>query len=267
MYLYETGCVDEMPVEPATRSRDWMNESHEGFANRCLPMAIANQAGWFIANPITFDVLWNGGNRMEDLLIVFDGPTADDRVRSHFGYGILTFTIPYLFRTPPDINLWVKGPSNAIKDGIQALEGVVETDWSPSTFTMNWKMTRPGQVVRFTKGEPICMVVPTPRGLAETLEPRQQPLAAVPEIEQAYRQWLASRQAHNKGLLTPGSAAWRRRWERHYFRGISTDGTLAPMHQNKLQLRAVIRDTNAPSPITAGNGASAASATHCENVS
>ena len=42
---------------------------------------------------------------------------------SHFGYGILTWTLPYLFRTPPDWNLLARGPSNLPKDGIQALEG------------------------------------------------------------------------------------------------------------------------------------------------
>jgi hypothetical protein len=242
MYLYETGRADDMPVEPASRSRDWMDNSNEGFAHRCLPLAIANQAGWVVANPITFDVLWNGGRRLEDLLIIFDGPSADDRVRSHFGHGILTFTIPYLFRTPENVNLWVKGPTNVIKDGIQALEGIVETDWSPASFTMNWKVTRAGQVVRFTKGEPICMVVPTPRGLAEALEPRQQPIAAAPEEEDAHRQWQASRLAHNEGLLTRGSLAWQRKWERHYFRGVCVDGTPAPAHQTRLRLHDVIQD-------------------------
>ena len=101
---------------------------------------------------------------------------------SHFGSGVITFTVPFLFRTPPGINLWVKGPANWIKDGVQALEGVVETDWLASTFTMNWKMTRVCEWVRFEKGEPFCMLVPVPRGLIETLVPRAEPIVANPEL-------------------------------------------------------------------------------------
>src|SRR5205807_231232 len=102
---------------------------------------------------------------------------GDDRIKSHFGAGVVTFTIPYLFRTPKGVNLWVKGPTNYFKDGAAPLEGVVETDWAVSSFTMNWKLTRPGLPVRFARGEPICMIVPVPRGLAEELDPHQAPIA------------------------------------------------------------------------------------------
>jgi hypothetical protein len=35
---------------------------------------------------------------------------------SHFGSGILTWNVPYLFRTPPGYNLLVRGPANWPKD-------------------------------------------------------------------------------------------------------------------------------------------------------
>ena len=38
----------------------------------------------------------------------------------------------------------VQGPINRPKDGIAALPGIIETDWSPYSFTMNWMFTRPG---------------------------------------------------------------------------------------------------------------------------
>ena len=61
---------------------------------------------------------------------------------SAFGEGVLTFHINGLFRTPPGWNLWVGGSPNSPKDGIYPLTGVIETDWSPYTFTMNWRFTR-----------------------------------------------------------------------------------------------------------------------------
>ena len=39
-------------------------------------------------------------------------------------------------------NLMVRGPTNSSKDGIVALDGIIETDWAHSTFTMNWRFTR-----------------------------------------------------------------------------------------------------------------------------
>jgi len=38
------------------------------------------------------------------------------------------------------------GPPNWPKDGVYPLSGLVETDWLPFPFTMNWQMTRAGSV-------------------------------------------------------------------------------------------------------------------------
>ena len=42
--------------------------------------------------------------------------------------------------------MWAMGPPNHVKDGIQPLVGLVETDWLPFPFTMNWHLhpARPG---------------------------------------------------------------------------------------------------------------------------
>src|SRR5262249_44660759 len=151
---------------------------------RCLPLVIANQSGWILRNPVGFSARWQGGAAKEDIELRLDTP--DNRILSHFGSGVITFAVPFLFRTPPGINLWVKGPANWVKDGIQPLEGVVETDWLTSTFTMNWKMTRVREWVRFDKDEPFCMLVPVPRGLIEMLVPRVEPLRDTPEIQEPF---------------------------------------------------------------------------------
>src|SRR5207247_976242 len=177
---YELYSDQRYVLEPAPIAREWMDKAHLRFPYRCLPLAIANQCGWILRCPTGFRAYWYGGAAKEDVEIRFDGP-PDNRILSHFGAGTITFTVPFLFRTPPDINLWVKGPSNWIKDGIQPLEGIVETDWLVSTFTMNWKMTRTNEWVRFEAGEPFCMLVPVPRGLVEGLVPRRMPLAAEPK--------------------------------------------------------------------------------------
>lgn len=138
-----------MSLVPATRERAWMEATDQRFANRCLPMLIANQAGWFLIGRHTVRVRWTGGRSPSSLTIEVlsgDGPCP---AISHFGHGIVTWHVPYLFRTPPGYNLLVRGPANWPRDGIAALEGVVEADWSDATFTMNWQMTRPRHAVTF----------------------------------------------------------------------------------------------------------------------
>ncbi len=231
-----------MPIEPAPSDRPWMDDSAQRFAYRCLPLVIANQAGWIIRCPLNFSVRWNGGPQVMDLKVRIPRGSQETRVRSHFGEGVLTFTLPYLFRTPRGINLWVKGAANWIKDGIQPLEGIVESDWNDATFTMNWKLTRRNHTVRFEQGEPICMIVPVPRGLAESLEAVRQPISANRKLARAYEQWCASRHAFNEKLASNDTLAVQRGWQKDYLLGRNADGKPFTGHQTRLQLRPFRRE-------------------------
>jgi hypothetical protein len=272
LYAYELLQAADMPVSTAPVDRAWMDASHQRAPYRCLPLVIANQAGWWLPCPVTFTAYWDGGLGKENLQLNFAPPPpttnlfdlfapitvsadmpnpgvqGDARVSSHFGSGIVTFSIPYLFRTPRGINLWVKGPTNSIKDGVQPLEGVVETDWLPATFTMNWKLTRPYNTVRFERGEPICMIVPVPRGLAEQLQPLYVPLDANPELAREYREWERSRDTFNKELSLLKPETVQRGWQRDYMKGRTVSGQQAEEHQTRLQLREFTRGEEDASP-------------------
>jgi hypothetical protein len=225
-----------MELEPAAIDRDWMNAAPQRFPYRCLPMVIANQAGWVLTNPTDFRCYWYEGERPADLEVRFDGH-PDNRVTSHFGSGVLTFTLPYLFRTPPGMNLWVKGPTNWPKDGIQALEGIVETDWSPATFTMNWRVTRPYHWIEFKRGEPICMVLPYPRGLLEDIQPERIRIEDNPELHQQYLDWEKSRTQFLVNLSTGERETVKRGWQKDYFQGKGRQGEQFREHQTRLQLK------------------------------
>ena len=222
-------------LEAAALERDWMSAADQRFPYRCLPLNIANQLGWVLTCPASFRVYWYGGPHPSELELAFDG-APDPCIVSHFGSGVLTFSLPYLFRTPPGLNLWVKGPSNWIKDGVQALEGVVETDWATSTFTMNWKLTRPNEWIAFAEGDPICMLVPVPRGLLEGLVPRIVPLSAEPELLSQYKAWEASRSGFLEGLKVLDPDTVKRGWQKDYFQGKTEGGQFEP-HQTRVDLK------------------------------
>jgi len=228
-------------IEPAPTDRAWMDATDLRFAYRCLPLVIANQAGWIVRSPVRVSARWNGGPRPSDVRLWFPAGRKDPRIVSHFGEGVLTFSVPYLIRTPPGINLWVKGPSNWLKDGIQPLEGIVETDWTESTFTMNWRFTRPHVTVRFEEREPFCMLVPIPRGLVESFVPQQRPLEQNAELFARYERWKQARGQFNTDLKDFDSAAAQQGWQRDYMLGRDHDGRTFAEHQTRLHVRPFTR--------------------------
>jgi len=232
---YETsGRLEPKLLVKMPPQRAWIDELPDQFGYRCLPMVIAHQNGWAIMNPAPVTCVWNGGTRTEDLVVEVDAPVK--LAMSHFGSGILTFNVPYLFRTPEGYNLWAKGPANCPKDGISALEGVIETDWNAAPFTMNWQMTRPNCKVTFMVGEPFCMIVPYPRHLVERFEAVIRPISADPENERAYKKWSSERSQFLHDLKEPGSEAAERKWQKEYFQGKGFEGTKFEQHQTHLDM-------------------------------
>ena len=145
---------------------------------------MANEHGWEVRCPGSFEAQWNGGDNPDDVQITSNDNMAS-LLEAHFGYGILTFRINAIFRTPPGYNLWVMGPPNSFKDGIQALSAMIETDWMPYTFTMNWKFTRAQVPVRFEQGEPFCFLFPVKRGALETFRPEIKSIDRDPVLKNA----------------------------------------------------------------------------------
>lgn len=237
---YCTNRALEMPIVPAPRERAWMEATPQRYANRCLPLLIANQAGWLVLSGHKLAATWDGGAGLESLRVEHLEGKPPYAAASHFGSGILTFSLPYLFRTTPGFNLLVRGPTNMPKDGICALDGIVETDWLEATFTMNWKLTRPHHTVVFEVGEPVAMIVPEPRGELECFRPEIRDIADDPEIQAAFQRWSDSRNKFNAELKQPGSEAQRQRWQKHYFQGSSVSTAKPLEHQSKLALHPFV---------------------------
>jgi len=143
-----------------------------------------------------------------------------------------------VFRTPPGWNLWIGGPPNRIKDGLQALNGVMETDWTPFTFTMNWKFTRPNHWVHFDQFEPMCMVFPVQRDAVERFQPRLEPLPDNPKLLSAYTDWSDARAAFHVKMKREKPEKPSDTWQKHYYRGTDLAGKVyIDDHRTKLRLK------------------------------
>ncbi len=237
----------ELPeLVPARSNRAWMDATGQRFAYRCIPLSLANGSGWELLNPTPFSATWNGKDdtnaiRLEGL----EGAPLPRLAASHFGHGILTFHTNYLFRTPPGWGLMVRGSPNNPKDGIQALEGLVETDWLPFPFTMNWRFTRRGTVY-FEAGEPFAFITPAPHTLLNEITPEITPLESNPALAQEYRAWRDSRAQFNQALAAQQPEAVKQGWQRYYVKGATATGESAPPHH--LSARKLNTPTPTPTP-------------------
>ena len=116
----------------------WITRPSDSF-NRRQPMGLRNSGRLDVAQSQTITVVWDGSVKLVD---GSDDSPVSETVRSHFGSGIVTWTLPYLFVTPPGFSiLLIRGRRNLPIDGASALEGLIEADWAPVTATMNWQLS------------------------------------------------------------------------------------------------------------------------------
>ena len=167
-----------------------MNENPNAY--HCLPLVIANQWGWQVLCPTDVQVTWDGSLGPSGLTVAVD-PGFALTIKSQFGSGIVTFSPPWLFRTAPGWDLYVKGPSNRWKANCVALEGVVETWWLNYTFTLNWKLIEPG-TVHFARGESLAQLVPVPHVTFENALAMEAPIGHVePRAAEELLRWRQER--------------------------------------------------------------------------
>ena len=227
---------------PGRPSRDWMDAYASRHPYRCLPLTMATTTGWELLCPMGFTAEWNGGPSQSDITLTPDRPHPDFTgfVQSHFSRGVVTMHPNYLFRTPPGWAMVASGPPNHVKDGIQALTGLIETDWLPFPFTMNWIFTRPGRV-KFAKGEPFCFLTIVEHKKMEQFQPVMKTLDANPSMKGQFDAWNRERTSFNKRLASGDPDAAKEAWQRFYFKGEYADETTPPPadHVNKRRMKTL----------------------------
>lgn len=223
---------------PGRASRDWMDRFTERHPYRCLPLTMANSTGWEIQCQVGLTAEWDGSKDLHAIKLTADEewPPVKNVADSHFGGGILTFHTGFLFRTPPGWGVWVQGPPNQPKDGIYPLTGLVETDWLPFPFTMNWQFTRPGKV-RFEKGEAFAFITLIQHNALEDVQPSLRMLDDNKVLKQEFDEWSKSRGDFINRLSKGETSALREKWQRHYMRGNKVAGEKAETHVTKRRLK------------------------------
>lgn len=223
----------------APRRRDWMDATPSHHAYRCLPLTIANQTGWWIDNPVGFTAVWSGDRQPGSIDFWFDAAAEvwSGWITNQFGEGIITWNTPFLFRTrPAGSRLLILGPINYFKPNLHPLTALIESDWIGMSFTMNWKVERPHEPIRYNMGEPLFQAVPLAGNVCADLEGaavRYRRLADDAEAAHSYREWQQARdQFHRRKALGEVRAD---DWQKDYFHGPDGVGRAADAeHRTKL---------------------------------
>lgn len=227
-------------ILPARASRQWMDDFPDRHAYRCLPLSIANSHGWNILCPVALEIEWNGGARAEDLTVralqqLPDGRPVSDFCRSHFTHGIVTFHTDYIFRTDDEWDLLATGPFNSPKQDIYPLTGIIESDWLPYPFTMNWQATRPGRII-FERDEPFCFIFPIKKRALLECRPEIRDIEEDPELVRQHNAFATSRNEFMQRFHARDLETLKNPWLKFYFRGRHPDGAAVDNHLNKLRV-------------------------------
>ena len=231
-------------IRPAKPNREWMDRTPAKYAYRCIPLSAANTMGWEILNPVRCEFRWNGLTPHQQVFVYSErelryGP------KSHFGSGVVTWELPFLFRTPPEYGLVVCGPANHDKNGIVPLDGFIRSDWLPFPFTMNWRITSSDRAISFEEGEPIARVFPYPLGMLDEAQLELRDLSEDPEFRQQFQAWSNQRQTSYKQRAQQQKQSGAEEapdpdmiWNRRYQRGTGSDGA-GQKHQTVFQVKPV----------------------------
>jgi len=233
--------MQEGRIVPSAHDRQWMDAFPNPHPYRCLPLAIANSHGWDILCPLSVEVTWNGGPQKEDLTVRALDPQVSNSqleavVRSNFSRGIVTFHTGFLFRTEPRWSMLVLGPINRPKMNLYPLTGIIETEWLPYPFTMNWQLLTAGTYI-FAKDEPICTVMPLPHNYLSEVEPEIYNLKDDEVLEYEHEMFRRERATLMERKRAGDPEAIKQAWQRHYFLGRFPTGETIEDHVKKLRLR------------------------------
>jgi hypothetical protein len=226
-------------IEQAPVDREWMDETSQGYAYRCLPMTYANRHGWCVRLTEDVKVIWKNGHSSSKVDILSGETQNGIRMANNgTGNGIVTFHLNAVPRTSPEWNLWIMGAPNLVVPGASPLSGVVESDWMFSSPTSNWKITVQDIPVVFKKGDPVIFFVPVHKSELEQFALEHYSVDDDPEIKKhlfEFNSWRAN--LANEGKSAFGKA---------YIKGERTDGSTPEWeHNHKTRLHLHSPNPNA----------------------
>lgn len=132
--------------------REWMDNTYNKHAYKCLPLSAANVNGWELI--LQQDVIVQLDHE-EAVPRVLEGQFLNDRpIVIPSIVGIISFTTGWAINTEEGYDTWISGSPNYFVDGAVPLTATIPSFWWPDEINMNWKITKIGEPVIFKQGTP-----------------------------------------------------------------------------------------------------------------
>jgi len=155
-------------IETSRVQRKWMDETVDGHAYKCFPVALANQIGWTISYTIDVEFIWDGiSDSSPNHVTILKGKEVSDTNR---GNGTISFWSGIEFKTDEDISMLSIAPPNNFIDGVVPFTNLISTSFLKESYPIAWKITRPNVNILIPAGTPICTLIPISLGKLSEIE-------------------------------------------------------------------------------------------------
>jgi len=151
-----------LEIRQASVRREWMDNTYNKHAYRCLPVTEANVCGWEIVLPHDVVFEWDGGTSVPRVIKggtierTIHGQSFTQRVAQQSIVGMATFSLGWVFKTPPGIHTWITGSPNYVVDGAVPLSASLASDWWPDEVNMSWILTKERTPITFPAGSALA---------------------------------------------------------------------------------------------------------------
>lgn len=143
-------------LRPGNVRRDWMDDTYNKHAYRCLPLTEANTSGWELILQRDIQVIWKGGTSVPEIIGGADFNGRD--VANCNKVGMIDFHVGYAFGTEEGYSTWLSGAPNYFVDGAVPLCASIPSSWWPDEVQFNWRITKVNEPVIFPAGMPFVFV-------------------------------------------------------------------------------------------------------------
>lgn len=215
-------------IKQSRLKRDWMDDTYNKHAYKCLPLSAANVNGWELI-------------LQQDVVVQLDHEQAVPRVLEGEFFngrpvvipsiiGIISFATGWAMNTEEGYDTWITGSPNYFIDGAVPLTATIPSFWWPDEFNMNWKITKIGEPVIFKAGMPFMFFNIYKNDLLSNVEIEVENLWDKPEL-------MEKRQAYgNAKMEKVQSQPWT--WMNGIRSGLDEKGNqIGPRHEGLLKLQ------------------------------
>lgn len=135
-------------------NRDWMDDSVDKQAYKCLPVTLANCLGWSFSLPEDVSFILHSST---DTVEILGGSKYSHVDRTN---GTISFISGLTIQTDTPTSLLIMPVPNQFIDGVSPFTSIVNTSVLKAPIPSAWKITRYDQKITIKSGTPIAAIIP-----------------------------------------------------------------------------------------------------------